>query len=107
MVSKQGSDAVRYNLPQPIRDASVRRTWRAWGGNLRRRHLDGVAAALLEAGAPLALVCSQLLLVGRPLFGEVASQLAAILESEQETAAFRDYLIGMRTETTSTIEGGP
>ena len=105
MVSQQGSDAVLCNLPEPFRDSSLRRTWRAWGDDLRRRHLDGVAVALLDAGGPLMLVSSQLLHFGRPLLGDVAAQLAMILESEQETAAFRDYLGGTRRETESTIEG--
>ena len=105
MDSQQGSDAVIRNLPEPARDSSLRRTWRAWGDDLRRRHLDGVAAALLDAGGPLVLVSSQLLHIGGPLFGEVATQLAVILESERETAAFRGYLIGTHSDTEPVNEG--
>jgi len=105
MDSQQGSDAVIRKLPETARDSSLRRTWRAWGDDLRRRHLDGVAAALVDAGGPLALVSSQLLHIGRPLLGEVATQLAVILESERETAAFRDYLIGTRLDKELVDEG--
>ena len=105
MDSQQGSDAVIHNLPEPARDSSLRRTWRAWGDDLRRRHLDGVAVALLDAGGPLVLVSSQLLHFGRPLLGEVATHLAMILESERETAAFRDYLDGARRDSGSANEG--
>jgi hypothetical protein len=105
MDSQQGSDAVIRNLPEPTRDSSVHRTWRAWGDDLRRRHLDGLAVALLDAGGPLALVSSQLLHFGRPVLGEVATHLAMILESESETAAFRDYLGGTRTDTEPDNEG--
>jgi hypothetical protein len=104
MDSQQGSDAVIHNFPEPASDSSSRRTWRAWGDDLRRRHLHGVAVALLDAGGPLVLLSSQLLHVGRPLLGEVATQLALILESEQETAAFRDYLLGTCGETESANE---
>lgn len=105
MDSQQGSDAVIRNLPEPADDSPLRRTWRAWGDDLRRRHLDGVAAALLDAGGPFVLVASQLLHIGRPLLGQVATPLAVILESEQETAAFRDYLLATRHETESPNEG--
>lgn len=102
MDSQQGSDAVIRRLPEAERDSSLRRTWRAWGDALRRRQLDGVTVALLDAAGPLVLISSQLLYFGRPLFGEVATSLAQILESERETAAFRDYLCGPRQDT----EGG-
>jgi hypothetical protein len=105
MDSQQGSDAAIRNFPEPARDSSSRRTWRAWGDVLRRRHLDGVAVALLDAGGPLVLLSSQLLHVGKPFLGEVASQLALILESEQDTAAFRDYLVRTRGNTESASEG--
>jgi hypothetical protein len=106
MDSQQGSDAVIHSLPEPARDPSLRRTWRAWADDLRRHHLDGVALALLDAGGPLVLVSSQLLHFGRPLLGEVATHLAMILESERETEAFRDYLNGTRRDRESDNEGG-
>lgn len=105
MDSQQGSDAVILNLPEPARDSSLRRTWRAWGDSLRRRHLDGLGAALLDASGPLALVTSQLLHFGRPLLGDVAAHLATILESESETAAFRDYLSGTRMDAETADKG--
>jgi hypothetical protein len=104
MDSHQGSDAVIRNLPEPARDSSLRRIWRAWGDDLRSRHLDGVAVALLDASGPLVLVSSQLLHFGRPLLGEVAGHLAMLLESEQETVAFRDYLSGRRTDVATANE---
>ena len=105
MDSQQGPDAVIRNLPEPTKDSSLRRTWRAWGDDLRRRHLHGVAAALLDAGGPLVLVSSQLLYFGRPLLGEAATHLAMMLESEGETAAFRDYLRGTRSDTETANDG--
>ena len=106
MVSQQGSDAVIRNLPELARDSSLRRTWRAWGDELRRRHLDGVAVAVLDASGPLVLVSSQLLHFGRPLLGDAATRLAMILESEQETAAFREYLSETRGGAQQANEGG-
>jgi hypothetical protein len=106
MDSQQGSDAVIRNLPEPAKDSSLRQTWRAWGDDIRRRHLDGVTLALLDSAAPLVLVSSQLLHIGRPLLGESATQLAMLLESEQETAAFREYLLGTRRDGKPRIEGG-
>jgi hypothetical protein len=105
MDSQQGSDAVIRNHPEPVRDSSLRRTWRTWGDNLRRRHLDGLGVALLDASGPLALVTSQLLHFGKPLLGDVATRLATILESESETAAFRDYLGRSRTDSETADEG--
>jgi hypothetical protein len=104
MGSQQGTDAVIRNFPEPASDSSLRRTWRAWGDDLRRRHMDGLAVALLDASGPLALVSSQLLHFGRPLLGEVATTLAMILESERETAAFRNYLGGTRTDAETANE---
>ena len=99
MDSQQGSDAVIPNYPEPARYSSLRRIWRAWGDDLRSRHLDGLALALLDASGPLFIVSSQLLHIGRPMLGEAAGHLAMLLESEEETAAFRDYLGAERTET--------
>jgi len=70
----------------------VRGAWRPWAALLRRRHLAGLAAWLLDAGRPLALVSAQFLYMGEPLLGEGARQLGRLLESESETDDFIDEL---------------
>ena len=59
---------------------------------LRRHQLQGIAAWLLEAGAPLALLSAQLLYVSGPWIGGGAHQLAQLLESDEESTDFLRYL---------------
>lgn len=72
---------------------SPREHWPRWADLLRRTHLDGLAAWLLEAGAPLALLSAQALYLGRPFLGEAADALARTLESEDEARAFSSFLM--------------
>jgi hypothetical protein len=70
--------------------------WSEWAGFLKKRGMDGFAAWLLEAGAPLAPVGAQLLYMGQPLFGKSIrddmSALAVMLESDQQTQNFVTFL---------------
>ena len=78
--------------PKPNAGSMAREHWRQWREVLRGHHLQGIAAWLLEAGAPLALLLAQLLYVGGPWIGGGAHQLAQLLESDEETMEFLRYL---------------
>ncbi|MBI4762121.1 MAG: hypothetical protein ACOYYF_11205 [Chloroflexota bacterium] len=72
-----------------------RADWLAWAQTLRRFKLDGLALWLLEAGSPLALLGAQMLYAVQPLLGETQIRsLAQMLENEQETKTFVQYLRG-------------
>jgi hypothetical protein len=92
MDSQPSPDPENLTHPEPIRGITSDHSWSAWGDALRRRHLQGLAAWLLDVGRPLALVSAQVLYVGRPFLGEAAGILARLLESEDETAEFLQYL---------------
>ena len=67
--------------------------WPRWAETLRRHHLNDIAASLLEAGSPLALLGAQALYFGRGFFdSEQLNALAATLEEEQEARAFASFL---------------
>jgi hypothetical protein len=72
--------------------------WSQWADFLRKWGLDGLAAWLLEAGAPLAPVGAQLLYAGQPLFGVSVrgglGALALTLEDGSETEGFVAFLRG-------------
>ena len=106
MDSHQGSDAVIREFPESPRQTSLRGMWRGWAAVLRRRQLDGLACWLLEAGRPLALVSAQLLHMGRPLLGPGAGHLAELLESDDETADFMEYLGRSLDENSNMMQGG-
>ena len=73
----------------------TRANWSQWAETLRRFKMDGFAAWLLEAGAPLATIGAQALYVGQPFIGgEKFNALAHMLEEESETQAFLNYLRG-------------
>jgi len=97
MDSHQDSDGIVQQFPELEVQSSLRGTWRRWGDFLRRRHLEGLAAWMLDAGKPLALVSAQFLYMGRPFLGSAAGNLARLLESERETADFVDYLGSARS----------
>jgi len=68
--------------------------WPRWAETLRRYQLSRIAASLLEAGSPLALVGAQALYFGRGFFNsEQLTALAATLEEEQEARAFASFLM--------------
>ncbi len=73
----------------------TRANWSQWAETLRRFKMDGFAAWLLEAGAPLALIGAQVLYLGQPFMGgEKFNAFAHMLEEESETQAFVNYLRG-------------
>ena len=106
MDSHRDSDAVTRKSPESPLASPLRGEWRAWGDYLRRFHLDGLAAWLLEAGRPLALVSAQFLYMGRPFLGAGAARLARLLESESEAAEFMDYLGSEGAGNSGGLQGG-
>ena len=73
----------------------TRANWSQWAETLRRFKMDGFAAWLLEAGAPLATIGAQVLYLGQPFVGGGKfNALAHMLEEESETEAFVNYLRG-------------
>ncbi len=72
--------------------------WSKWVEALHRFKLEGLASWFLEAGSPLKLLGAQALYMGQPFVG--GGQLEAIahmLEDEEETQAFANYLRGERS----------
>ena len=92
MNSRMKDDPRSTTAPSPEGTQSPRESWREWGEVLRRHQLRQIAAWLLEAGRPLAVLSAQLLYAGSPFLGPGAHRLAHLLESEQEARAFVDYL---------------
>jgi hypothetical protein len=67
--------------------------WSHWAATLRRLKLDGLAAWLLEAGAPLTVLGAQALYISQPfLGGKVSTSFAHMLEDDEEAQAFARYL---------------
>ena len=67
--------------------------WPRWAETLRRYQLNDIAASLLEAGSPLALLGAQALYFSRGFFNsDQIGALAATLEEEQEARAFASFL---------------
>lgn len=76
-----------------------RTDWSTWAETLRRFKLDGLASWLLEAGSPLSVLGAQMLYVSQPFVGGKGIEaLAHMLENEQETQAFAQYLRGEAAE---------
>ena len=92
MSSPNTLDLWNSTPPNPNAGSTRREHWREWREVLRRHQLQGIAAWLLEAGAPLALLSAQLLYVGGPWLGRSAHRLAQLLESGDETRDFIRYL---------------
>jgi hypothetical protein len=75
--------------------------WSQWADSLRKWGMEGFAAWLLEAGAPLAPLGAQVLYVGQPLFGRATrgklAALAVVLEDDRESERFVAFLRGERS----------
>jgi hypothetical protein len=72
-----------------------RSEWSKWAESLRNLKLDGIVAWLLEAGAPLTILGAQALYISQPFVGgNKIDSLAQMLEQEDETQAFAQYLRG-------------
>ena len=64
-----------------------------WAETLRRYQLHELAASLLEAGSPLALLGAQALYFGRGLIAsDPLTALAETLEDDDEARAFASFL---------------
>ena len=69
------------------------KNWHNWAETLRRYKLDGLASWLLEAGSPLNLLGAQVLYASQPfLGGKQLITIAQMLENEDETQAFTQFL---------------
>ena len=66
--------------------------WSTWANQLHRLKLDAIAAWMLEAGAPVALLGAQALFIARPFLGPQSESIANLLEDENEVRAFAVYL---------------
>lgn len=66
--------------------------WTEWANFLQRLKLDLFTAWLLEAGAPVALLGAQALFVAAPFLGPRSDAIARLLEDEEETRAFANFL---------------
>jgi hypothetical protein len=72
-----------------------RTDWSQWAESLRRFKLDGLASWLLEAGSPLTVLGAQALYIGQPFAGgKTLEAIAHMLEDEEESQAFAQYLRG-------------
>ncbi|MBI3162345.1 MAG: hypothetical protein HYZ23_07530 [Chloroflexi bacterium] len=77
---------------------SSREYWPGWAETLRRYQLHELAASILEAGSPLALVGAQALYFSRGLIeNDQLTALAATLEEDAETRAFASFLVEEQT----------
>lgn len=69
--------------------------WSQWAETLRRYKLDGLVAWFLEAGAPLTVIGAQAIYLTQPFLGGNQSKaLAEMLEEENETLRFVQFLRG-------------
>ena len=67
--------------------------WQNWAEILRRFKLDGFASWLLEAGLPLHLLGAQTIYLTQPFVsGKQMAAIAQMLEDENETRAFAQFL---------------
>lgn len=72
---------------------SPRAYWTEWSGFLRQRGLQGMAAWLLEASGPLAVIGAQVLYMGQPFVRhQQMDALAHLLEDHEETQSFAAFI---------------
>ena len=63
--------------------------WTKWAESLHKLKIDGLAAWVLDAGAPLTLFGAQLIYLTQPFLGGKSSlAIARMLEEENEAQAF-------------------
>ncbi len=73
---------------------STREFWHRWAETLRRYQLHDLAASLLEAGSPLALLGAQAIYFsGGFIKSDQLTALAQTLEEETEARAFASFLL--------------
>jgi hypothetical protein len=85
-------DFRKTAAPNAEGSSKSRRQWQQWGNVLRKYQFQGLAAWVLEAAGPLALISAQLLYMGKPLLGAGAGRLARLLESDEDTLEFLRFL---------------
>jgi hypothetical protein len=79
---------------------SPREYWQRWAETLRRYQLHELAATLLEAGSPFALLGAQVLYFSRGLIlNDQLTALALTLEEDTEARAFASFLVEERTSS--------
>lgn len=71
--------------------------WQVWASYLQRWGVKDLAAQILEAAGPLAVLGAQFIYIGQPWVGRSLSQnhldaLARVLEDRDYTRAFVDFL---------------
>lgn len=67
--------------------------WHQWAQYLQRNHLIGLFRFLLEASGPIRIIAAQSLWMTQPFFqNSIISQLAAVLEDQEQSKAFLDYV---------------
>ena len=77
-----------------------REYWPRWAETLRRYQLHELAATLLEAGSPFALLGAQVLYFSRGLIlNDQLTALALTLEEDTEARAFASFLVEERTSS--------
>jgi hypothetical protein len=77
-------ESKRTTAPKAGGSSKSRHQWQKWGNALRKYELQDLAAWLLEAASPLALISAQLLYMGTPFLGPGAGRLARLLESDED-----------------------
>jgi hypothetical protein len=90
-------DSGKTAAPKAEGSSKSREQWQQWGNTLRKYQLHDLAAWVLEAAGPLALISAQLLYMGMPLLGPRAGRLAHLLESDEDT---RDFLRILEADAT-------
>lgn len=73
--------------------------WPDWARFLERRGLTTLACVLMEQARPLFPIAAQMMVLGFPLLkgitlGDHLSELAMMLDDEEQLAQFADYLRG-------------
>lgn len=67
--------------------------WHNWVETLQRYRLGGLASWLLEAGSPLNVLGAQMMYTVQPFVGgKRIEAVAQMLEDEEETQAFTQFL---------------
>jgi hypothetical protein len=95
----------RTTAPRAGGSSKSRQRWQQWGNALRKRELQDLAAWLLEAASPLALISAQLLYIGTPFLGSSAGHLAHLLESDEDRLEFINILRGDAVDLQEPIRG--
>jgi hypothetical protein len=67
--------------------------WYQWVQYLQRYHLIGIFRFLLDAAGPIRIVAAQSLWMTKPFIqNSTISQLAAVLEDQEQSRAFLEYV---------------